>query len=295
MLGRACVRMSGPYIELRRGWVMVERDIERAAVAANRIASWLCKRDIRELTREALREKQGLSDGQADWFVLFGGGVVGLADALSDAMRAGVARRYAIVGGRGRATYWLDEAMERELIEWDDALCARPVPGETSEAEMLAALLLQRHGLVPDLLETHSTNCGNNITNLLDLLDREAAPASIILSQDAAMQRRMGATWARQVWDRPRYRDAQVIEWAFYQAELGCVGGRLDYVRSPRGIWKLDMYCNLLLGDVERLTDDESGYGPRGRDFLVHVDVPLEVREAHDYLAGQMGSLFATH
>lgn len=265
------------------------RDIERAARAANVIAAWLGRRDVGVLTREALHAEAGLAAGQADWFVLFGGGVVGLADALAEAMRAGVARRYAIVGGRGRATYWLDEAMKRELVQWDDGLCAPPVPGADSEAEMLAALLLQRYGLMPDMLETRSTNCGNNITYLLDLLDREQSPASIILSQDAAMQRRMGATWARQVADRPRYEGTQVVEWAFYQAELGCVDGQLEYVRAPRGMWPLETYLGLLLGDVDRLTDGPAGYGPRGRDYLVHVDVPAAVQAAHDELAELCG------
>jgi uncharacterized SAM-binding protein YcdF (DUF218 family) len=237
-----------------------------------------------------LREKQGLSDGQADWFVLFGGGVVGLADALSDAMRAGVARRYAIVGGRGRATYWLDEAMERELIEWDDALCARPVPGETSEAEMLAALLLQRHGLVPDLLETHSTNCGNNITYLLDLLEEEGCvPASVILCQDAVMQRRMDVTWRRQVMDRPAFASTRVINWPAYEAELADAEGGLAWRKAPEGIWPMEKYLQLLLGEVARLTDDENGYGPRGRDFVVHVDVPAEVQAAAATLRAACG------
>ncbi len=263
---------------------MDTRDIERAAHDANELAAWLGKRDVSALTRDALRAEAGLADGQADWFVLFGGGVVGLVDALANAMRAGVARRYAIVGGRGRATYWLDEAMGRELGQWDDAICAPPAPGLASEAEMLAALLRQRHGLVPDLLETHSTNCGNNITYLLDLLDSQEPPHSVILSQDEAMQRRMGATWARQVADRPRYGGTQVVEWAFYHAELGCVDGRLEYVRAPRGIWDLETYLFLLLGDVDRLNDDALGYGPKGRDFLVHVDVPVEVRAAREEL-----------
>lgn len=39
-----------------------------------------------------------------------------------------------------------------------------------------------------DALETQSTNCGNNITYLLELLEREKIPCrSIILCQDATM------------------------------------------------------------------------------------------------------------
>ena len=36
----------------------------------------------------------------------------------------------------------------------------------------------------------------------------------------------------------------------------------------------------LLFGEVIRLRDDENGYGPRGKGFIVHVEVPEEI-EAH--------------
>jgi hypothetical protein len=51
----------------------------------------------------------------------------------------------------------------------------------------------------------------------------------------------------------------------------------------------MEKYLQLLLGEVERLTDDEHGYGPRGRDFVVHVDVPSEVFEAADVLWAACG------
>ena len=30
----------------------------------------------------------------------------------------------------------------------------------------------------------------------------------------------------------------------------------------------------LLLGEIRRLRDDESGYGPQGAGFIGHVDIP---------------------
>ncbi|EOV3875919.1 TPA: YdcF family protein, partial [Shigella flexneri] len=35
-----------------------------------------------------------------------------------------------------------------------------------------------------------------------------------------------------------------------------------------------------LTGELPRLHDDSDGYGPRGRDFIVHVDFPAEVIHA---------------
>ena len=253
----------------------------RIADCANVLADWLGVRDVSELTRAAIKREAGLAGGVADLFVLFGGGVTASVETLATAMRAGVARRYAIVGGRGHATYGLEEAMRAEMVGWPQDEAARIDPTRASEAEMLAALLAHRHGLSADLLETRSTNCGNNITYLLDLLDGDATPpASVILSQDAAMQRRMVATWQRQVEGRPRYADVRVVSWAAYRTRLEWRDGRLAYEKAPEGMWDTDRYLSLLMGDVSRLTDDEHGYGPNGAGFVAHVDVPNEVTQA---------------
>ena len=258
----------------------------KAAGAANILARWCAQRDVSELTREALLAEAGLPEGQADLFVLFGGGVTGVVETFAAAMRSRVARRYAIVGGRGHATYWLDQAMGR-LRKGDESL---PVPGVASEAEMLDALLLARHGLHANLLETRSTNCGNNITYLLDLLEGEGCvPASVILCQDAVMQRRMDVTWQRQVMDRSAFAATRVLNWPAYEAELTCEDGGLAWRKAPEGIWPMEKYLQLLLGEVARLTDDEAGYGPCGRDFVVHVDVPAEVQAAAATLRAACG------
>lgn len=247
--------------------------------AANVLARWCAQRDVSALSREALRTEAGLPEGQVDLFVLFGGGVTGTVETLAAAMRAGIAHRYAIVGGRGHATYWLDRAIA-SMREGTGAMSDLPAPGVASEAEMLDALLAQRHGLHADLLETRSTNCGNNIAYLFDLLEEGCVPASVILCQDAVMQRRMGATWQRQVRDRAAFAQARVVNSPSYKAELAWCDGQLAWQRAPEGIWPFERYLQLLVGEVDRLRDDENGYGPCGRDFVVHVDVPEEVLTA---------------
>ena len=44
---------------------------------------------------------------------------------------------------------------------------------QDSEAELFNEYLQDKHGLLADYLEKESTNCGNNITFLLSLLERE--------------------------------------------------------------------------------------------------------------------------
>ena len=253
---------------------------EKIAASANCIARWC-----------ALRSTERLAPNMADLFVLFGGGVIGSVDVLADAMRQGVARKYAIVGGRGHATYWLDYAMQSELARWGTDVTEASLPGIASEAEMMQAVLWHRHGLRVDFLETKSTNCGNNITYLMDLLEASGeVPARMVLAQDATMQRRMDVTWKRQAHDRKAFSHTQVIDWALWEVSLVARDNTLQYEHAPEGMWPIDVYLGLLAGEVDRLTDNERGYGPRGRDFVVHVDVPDEVRQAHALLEAYMGS-----
>ena len=260
------------------------RGAAEVACCANVLARWCGLRDVSALEQNALTSEAKLPEGRADLFVLFGGGVTGTVDTLAQAMRAHAADRYAIVGGRGRATYWLDQAIEHELAAGTELPYV--TPGTSSEAEMLDALLFARHGLHTDLLETSSSNCGNNITFLFDLLEREGrVPTSVILCQDAVMQRRMDATWRRQAMGRSAFAPVQLINYAAYEAELACENGNLVWRHAPEGIWPIDTYLQLLVGEVMRLSDDESGYGPCGQDFVVHVDVPVEVRQAAAELA----------
>ena len=257
---------------------------------ANVIVRWCGVRDVQELGNLPQACGRGAEGESVDLFVLFGGGVIGLVDELARAMQTGVARQYAIVGGRGRATYWLDEAFAHKRDEWNDPQVTSLEPYVASEAEMLDAVLRYRYGLQADFLETRSTNCGNNITYLLDMLEeRGFSPTSVVLCQDAIMQRRMGATWQRQASERTAFSAAAMLNWAAYEAELACAGGQLTWSRAPEGIWPMDVYLKMLMGEVERLTDDEQGYGPRGRDFVAHVDVPAEVRAAHDGLCELLG------
>ena len=60
--------------------------------------------------------------------------------------------------------------------------------------------------------------------------------------------------------------------------------GRLAYAEEPAGMWDVDRYRALLMGEVPRLRDDEEGYGPRGAGFIAHVDVPDEVERAWELL-----------
>lgn len=258
----------------------------RLAEDLNRIAAFLGVRDVAELVPDEL--ERSLGSRRADVMALFGGSILAGGDVLASAMRAGVARTYVVVGGAGHTTGSLRSRVRTlcpELAFADDA----------PEADVFAAYLESRHGLSVDLLERESTNCGNNVTLLRDLLARNGVRCdSLVLSQDATMQRRMDAVARREM------PGVALVNFATYSVLLaprpGAEGLPADVDDlvvgdAPLGMWDVRRYATLLMGEVPRLVDDERGYGPRGRGFIAHVDVPDEVRVAHARVAAAVPGL----
>ncbi|WP_433294779.1 ElyC/SanA/YdcF family protein [Actinoplanes sp. CA-030573] len=193
----------------------------------------------------------------ADVAILFGGSILAGGDVFAGLMRSGIATHYMIVGGNGHTT----EAL-RDTLGWP----------EPTEADLFDRYLRERHGLAADLLERESTNCGNNVTKALWTLRGAGVPAErLILVQDATMQRRMDAGF------RLHAPSARIMNHAAYRT---LVDDSLAYVDPPAGMWNLDRYVAMLLGEVPRWT----GYGPTGRGFIATIDVPDEVRQAYEYL-----------
>jgi uncharacterized SAM-binding protein YcdF (DUF218 family) len=250
------------------------------------LGRFLGRRDVDALDQTEL--DRAIGHARADVMVLYGGSVLGGVDVLADAMRADVARTYVISGGAGHTTATLRETVRRSVPGLD-------VPDDVTEAELLASVLERRHGLTPDLLETRSTNCGNNITFVLDLLaEREISARDVIICQDATMQLRMDAGM------RAASPETTVVDYATYEVEVACVAdhgsplalplggtrGAIDYVGDvPEGMWDVGRYLTLLMGEVPRLRDDGQGYGPKGRGWIAHVDVPEAVLEAQAALS----------
>lgn len=239
------------------------------AEAVNILGEFCGPRDIPCLEKKALKEHFGIE--KADVFVLFGGSVLAGGDVLAEAVEADIAGYYIIVGGEGHTTGTLRRKMRDVLpgLETD----------HLPEAILFDRYLQMRTGRSADFLECLSSNCGNNITNLLALLDREGIDCrSMILSQDAAMQRRMTAGLEKY------RRDIKAVNYAVYRAEVVEKDGAFSYRTEIKGMWDPLRYISLLLGEIERLSDTASGYGPRGKDFIAHVDIPDRVLAAFDCL-----------
>ena len=251
--------------------------MQKVSDCINILGEFCGKRDVPELTQEQLQKKYGIS--QAEVMVLFGGSILCGGDVLAKAMQDNIAKKYVIVGGAGHTTETLRIRMHEEF----PAIETKGKP----EAEVFAGYLKYKYDMEVDFLECNSTNCGNNITYLLNMLkENNIEYKSIILSQDATMQNRMDAGLRKYVKD-----DVTIINYAVYAAKVIVKDEVLTYAENICGMWDMERYISLLLGEIPRLTDDENGYGPNGKDFIAHVEIPLEVKEAFESLCENYSNL----
>ena len=242
--------------------------------AINTLGRFCGMRDVPALTADALQGALGAP--RADVMVLFGGSILCGGDVLAQAIRDGIARRYVIVGGEGHTTQAL-----RDRIH---ALYPDIAADGRAEAEVFAAWLQRAHGLSVDALECRSTNCGNNITNLLMLLREKGFPCrSIILTQDATMQRRMDAGL------RLHAPQLRIVNYAAYRATLVPGPEGPVFAETIPGMWDAEHHLTLLMGEIPRLSP--GGYGPQGKGYIAHVEIPEAVRSAFAFLQARCPDL----
>ena len=238
---------------------------KRIAECINILGNFLGKRDISSLTTDAIKSKYGIE--QADIMVLFGGSIICGGDILAEAIKNKIAKKYIIAGGAGHTTETLRKKVHMEFpsIETDSL----------TEAEIFQVYLETVYGLKADFLECNSTNCGNNITYLLELIREKGLPfRSIILAQDATMQCRMEAGL------RKYMTDILIINFSTYRAKVIVKNSQLVYEEEIKGMWDMDRYITLLMGEIPRLSDNIEGYGPNGKGYIAHTDIPIEVEKA---------------
>ena len=98
--------------------------------------------------------------------------------------------------------------------------------------------------------------------------------------QDATMQNRMDAGFRKYC---PC--DTTLINYATYKVHFTVQNDKLCLEQNNIWqMWNIDKYIELLMGEIPRLTDNINGYGPQGKDFIAHVDIPQEVHSAYQYL-----------
>ncbi|AVK61404.1 S-adenosyl-L-methionine-binding protein [Lactobacillus sp. CBA3605] len=170
-----------------------------------------------------------------------------------------------ITGGIGHATRYLRQNLQQT--------------NDDSEAKIMAASV-RNAGYQGDLrLDPTSTNTGENAQHTLTLVP--AHWHDVLLVQDPLLARRTQLTF-ESVWG-PRYHFARVIP---KQLQLTALTPTLKFSGAPEydAAWSPAYFTELLLGEVQRLWDTPTGYGPKGQRFIPHVDLPQSVLTAYQSL-----------
>lgn len=235
--------------------------------AINTVGQWLAQDDF-----------CGGAAYPADGVVLAGNAVIPTIDAACR-----IAQEQAIplliAGGIGHSTTFLYAAVAQHPRYNTIQTTGR------AEAAILADIARQFWHIPADKIwqEDRSTNCGENALFSAQMIAQAAEPINTaIVVQDPTMQRRTVATFRRVTRDDP-----DVPRWLSHPGFTPVLCQQEDnvaFVNDPDGLWTVDRYLALVVGEIPRLRNDESGYGPRGRDFIVHVDFPPEVETAWQIL-----------
>lgn len=172
-----------------------------------------------------------------------------------------------IAGGIGHATKYLRQNLH--------------VDNDLSEAELMAQLMRDAGYQGDLLLDKTSTNTGANALNT-----RALAPKSwqqVLLVQDPLLAYRTQLTF-EQVWG-PTTRFSRVLPQDFQLTQLD----PLTFVDTPayQNAWPPAYFTELLLGELQRLWDTPTGYGPAGANYFRHVDLPTPVLAAYQRLLAQ--------
>ncbi|MFP4462189.1 MAG: ElyC/SanA/YdcF family protein [Thermotogota bacterium] len=238
----------------------------------NLIADYLASRDLENLSKEDLEKNFGTS--KADLLILLGNSDVQSAKLAGQTLVDQVADQLLICGRRGHSTSFLVENVQREASLSDIQT------NDKSEAEILYQILMKNFSidLKKVFLETTSTNCGSNAREALHIVkEKDLKHSLVMLIQDATMQLRTDASFQKE-WALEK---TTFVNFASRKPQLVLENNQIKLnISDPP--WSLDRFISLVLGEIPRLRDDPNGYGPKGKGFIAHVDIPVEVEVAFE-------------
>jgi uncharacterized SAM-binding protein YcdF (DUF218 family) len=246
----------------------------RSVAALNEVAAFLALDDFGPEGSDGLPED--MAARSIDCVILAGNCVLETAEGAFRAIKSRVSSKLLITGGIGHAT----EVLRRKVATHP---VYRAVGTEArTEAHILADIAerfwsIDRSSI---LIEPDSTNSGENAKFSRKVMEDSGLPMrAILLIQDPTMQRRADATF-RKVWsDLP---SLSILNWPTFTPRVCLAEEELRFaVSGIAGLWSMDRFLSLVMGEIPRLRDDPHGYGPRGKGFIVHVEIPDRIEAAY--------------
>lgn len=223
-----------------------------------------------------------------------------------------VAKTLVLCGGVGHSTQLIWDAVARhpEYSVLTDEVQGKP---EARVLEMILNRFFDISGITARgcrvLIEDRSTNCGANAAETRRVLEAAdgllLVPKEIMIVQDPTMSLRTRASFEKvyeDVSDPPKLISFPVfVPMVEISRELRCTQPNvaqdtrsLVTFQTPEvpseQLWNMTRFVELIVGEIPRLRDDESGYGPRGRNFIAHVDVPQQVDQAWQRVRDRFGA-----
>jgi hypothetical protein len=226
----------------------------------NNVCEWLARRDIQQITAKEVQRTTNLN--YFDALFAFGCDLTEIPEFASKVYHMGLCRTIVFSGGIGHGTEGLRiNAKGKYGIHLHNS----------TEAEIMAAIASEFCGVPSNkiLIEDKSTNTSENALFSLDLLTRSyGKPAGILLVQDPLAQQRSHLTLMRYTDE-----DTKLISFAPFIPH---------YIHNKP--WAEERFFDLIFREVTRIGDDENGYGPKGKNYIAHIDIPESVLESYRYI-----------
>jgi uncharacterized SAM-binding protein YcdF (DUF218 family) len=242
----------------------------------NTLITFLARRDIPSLDSCAVL-KNNLA--LPDLLILLGNSSLYTAATAFTAIKEGLAKSILISGGTGHSTKYLVDNISRHSSY-------KSIPTENrAEADMLKDIAV-RFFDIPEakiLVENKSTNCGSNAIESFALLKdiKRMDVRNVLLMQDPVLQRRTHASFEKAA----EKDDLNLYSYASFVPLLENNSQRMNYLNKMHAEFcDTGRLISLIMGEIPRLKDDEEGYGPKGKGFIVPVDIPPAVQAAFDRL-----------
>lgn len=246
---------------------------EQVQHCVNKIAKFLAVRDINKLKCEELERVVEIK--KVDVLVLLGNSIPYTIECAVEAYKNNVCDKILINGGIGHSTEIL-----RKEIRKDVRFNSVDVENR-AEADIFFDIMTKNYHIDSDriIVENKSTNCGDNAKKAIDLLNQlHISYSSLLLIQDPTMQLRTYASFLK-------YIDTEKVKLINFAPFIPTVNGDLKFENTHiNGIWDERRYFELIMGEIPRLKDDIYGYGPNGKNFIEHIDVPVEIEENYTML-----------
>lgn len=255
----------------------IKKDVLRKAL--NNASSFLAHRHYDDLDSKNL--KKHFDCPVADVTIVFGNSIPYTGELAAKIYASGRCKKILFTGGIGHSTSILREnaRVNYDLKNIEDK----------SEAFILKEIA-KRNEDIPEediLIEEKSTNSGENSMFSLKLLGEMGIPhKNIILIQDPLLQLRSYATLKNYLTKE----DMNILSFSpfipFLKEDF-----KLGNPQEICGMWTFNRYIELIIGEIPRLRDDKQGYGPNGKGYIAHVDIPKEIEESYNLILESFSSL----